>query len=130
MRIALADHYENPRLALALVLTENPDFELVGEAADAQGLLALVGDCPPDLILLDAELPGSPIGELISVLHAFLPRPVICIMSSDFARGRLLLNAGADTFVSKVDDPAWLVEKLREYAWQITNNGCSEKQET
>ncbi len=116
MQIILADHHEQPRLALDMLLKEHPDFDLVGAAVDAQGLLVQAEKHSPDLILIDAELPGLPIVDLISGLHALVPRPIICLMSSDFARGRLLLNAGADTFVSKLDDPAWLVEKLQDYA--------------
>jgi len=124
VRILLADHHEHPRLVLGMLLAEHQDFDLIGEAVESQCLLTMVEEYSPDLVLLDADLPGLPIGNLISCLQAHAPRPIICVMSSDFARGRLLLNIGADIFVSKVDDPAWLVEKLQAYAKSGQEGGC------
>jgi DNA-binding NarL/FixJ family response regulator len=40
-------------------------------------------------------------------------------MSSDFETSRSVLKAGADAFVSKGDEPDWLLEKLHQYAKQI-----------
>lgn len=125
MRILLADHYEQPRLALGMLLREHPGFDLIGEAVDAQELLLLAEERSPDLVLLEAELPGHPIMDLLSALRALAPRPIICVMSSDFARARSLLNAGADTFVSKVDDPGWLVVRLQDYASQVRKEGVN-----
>lgn len=125
MRILLADHHEHPRLVLGMLLAEHQDFNLIGEAVESQALLDLVDEFSPDLVLLDAELPGLPIGNLISCMQAHAPRPIICVMSSDFARGRLLLNIGADIFVSKVDDPAWLVEKLQAYTKSGQKGNCA-----
>jgi DNA-binding NarL/FixJ family response regulator len=42
MRTLIADDQANVRSALALLLEEEPQFEIVGEAADAVGLLRAV----------------------------------------------------------------------------------------
>jgi hypothetical protein len=39
-------------------------------------------------------------------------------MSSDFETSRSVLEAGADAFGSKVDEPGWLLKKLHQYAIQ------------
>lgn len=114
MNIVLADHHEQPRLALDTLLQEYGGLDSIEEAVDAQGLLKLLEKNSAGLILLDAELPGCPILDLISHIHSLAPKPYICVMSSDNSTSRLLLQAGADIFVSKVDDPAWLVEKLED----------------
>jgi two-component system response regulator FimZ (fimbrial Z protein)/two-component system response regulator EvgA len=106
-------------LALKTLIEEQPEFDLIGEAMDAQSLLFLAGDHTADLVLLDRELPGSSIKELIASLHALLPRPIVIVMSSDFETSRSVLKAGADAFVSKGDEPDWLLEKLHQYAKQI-----------
>jgi DNA-binding NarL/FixJ family response regulator len=48
--------------------------------------------------------------------------PFVIVMSSDFETSRSVLKAGADAFVSKVDEPNWLLEKLHPYA--IQGNSC------
>ena len=130
MRIIVADHHEQPRLALKALLEEQPEFDLIGEAMDGQGLLMLAEKHISDLILLDGELPELSIEELITQLHALDPRPVVIAMSSMFENSRMLLKAGADAYVSKVDEPDWLLGKLHKYAKQIrmrTETGASER---
>jgi two-component system response regulator FimZ (fimbrial Z protein) len=119
MRIILADHHTEPRWALKTLLDELPEFDLVGEAVDSQGLLMLAKEHTADLVVADAELPGDSIEELIDSLHALEPRPMVIITSGEFESGRMLLRAGADAFVSKADEPDWLLEKLHQYAKQI-----------
>ncbi len=116
MRIILADHHVQPLWALKTLLDEELEFDLVGEAVNTQDLILLAEKQLPDLVLVDRELPGDPIQDLITSLHALKPRPIIIVMSTEIASSRLVLRAGADAFVSKVDDPAWLVEKLQTYA--------------
>jgi DNA-binding NarL/FixJ family response regulator len=119
MRIILADHHEQSRLALGTLLAEQPEFDLIGQAIDAQGLILLAENHTADLILLDGELPGDYIDELISTLHALKTGLIVLAMSGKSENSRKLLKAGADAFVSKTDDPEWLLEKLHKYAKQI-----------
>jgi len=116
MRMILADQNQKTLWALATVLQEEPGLEIVGEAADAEGLLLLAVNALVDLILLDKQLAGAQIAPLISELHTLDPRPAVFGMSSDSDDGRLMLKAGADAFVSKGDQPDWLLDMLRNYA--------------
>ncbi len=115
MRIILADPHPQVLLALKTMLQEKKTFELAGEASDAESLLAQVESAYPDLVLVDWELPGRSIEELIARLHVCIPRPIVMVMSSQPEYGRRLLQAGADVFVSKADDPDWLVETLEQF---------------
>ena len=116
MRIILADHHVQPLLALGVLLNELTEFDLLGEATDVQGLLALVEDNSTDLVLVDCDLPGLPIEELIARLHALNPRPVVIVMGSMFEFESTMVEAGADDYVSKNDKPDWLLDKLYKYA--------------
>ena len=119
MRIILADQHVQPLWALKTTLAEQSEFDIIGEAKDAQGLLRLAEEQPPDLILVDNELLGGTIEHLIARLHALAPIPIIIVMSSEIDCSRMALKAGADAFVSKGDQPDWLLEKLHKYAIQI-----------
>jgi len=58
MRVFIADDQPNVRSALRLLLEQDPGVSVVGEAAEAEGLLAGVRATRPDLLLSDWELPG------------------------------------------------------------------------
>lgn len=111
-RILLADHHASARWALVTLLQEEADFMLVGEAVNADVLLALCIEKHPDIVLLDKSLPGMPIDNLIDALHQHEPPPVVIVMSSNPEDGRRLLRAGADAFVSKGEQPDWLLQSL------------------
>jgi DNA-binding NarL/FixJ family response regulator len=64
---------------------------------------------------VDFDLPGKPISDTISALHTFIPRPIVVVMGSKPETGRMLLKAGADAFVSKSDQPDWLLETLQKF---------------
>ncbi len=115
MRIILANHHKKSLRAIKTLLREEQNFYLIGVAENAQRLLALAELSPIDLILVDWKLPGCPIEDLIDILHALEPRPFVIIMSSQIEYSRMMLKAGADAFVSKGDDPEWLVDRLHRF---------------
>jgi DNA-binding NarL/FixJ family response regulator len=120
MRIILADHHESAREALKFRIAEaQPEFEVIGEAATTQKLLRLAEEHFADLVLVDYRLPDDEIEQVIARLHALKPTPIVVVMSSEFDCARKALIAGADAFVSKVDDADWLLEKLCSYASRI-----------
>ena len=115
MRIILADHDPQACPALKASLSAQPGFVLVGEALDAQELLTLAQNKGVDLVLFNSELPGCPFEELITRLHSLPSRPKVIAMSTRLECGSAMLKAGADAFVSKGDQPDWLLEKLQQY---------------
>ena len=123
MRVILADPHLHAREALRAFLEDEPDFELVGDAVDVQGLLQLAEKQPADMILLDEQLPGEAIEALIDHLHRYDPKPIVIVMSSDFTCRTRILQAGADSFVSKVDQPDWLIHSLHQYLLRYDDQG-------
>ena len=65
MRIILADHNVQALWALMVMLEEEPEFDLIGEAADSESLLMLAEEQTVDLILVDRELPAKFWPEII-----------------------------------------------------------------
>ena len=115
MRIIIADHHATVLRALKTLLRETPEIEEIGETDNSQSLLTQAENNFPDLILVDMELPGEPIADLITNLHSLKPKPIVVVMSIKPENGRFMLKAGADALVSKSDNPDWLLATLLMY---------------
>ena len=59
MRVLLADDEPKVRSALRLILEQLKEVETVEEVTDAAGMTERLKNSPPDLLLVDMELPGS-----------------------------------------------------------------------
>ncbi len=57
IRILLADDHEVVRRGLSLVLRQEPDFEIVGEADNGADAVRLARELAPTLVLLDWKMP-------------------------------------------------------------------------
>ena len=58
IRLLIVDDHEMVREGLKAMLDAEPDFSIVGEAANAEQALDLVAHLRPDIALLDIKLPG------------------------------------------------------------------------
>jgi DNA-binding NarL/FixJ family response regulator len=109
MRVLLADDQMKVRSALRLLLEQEPGLSVVGEAAEAEDLLAQVRTEYPDLVLLDWELPDQGGAATLAGLRAARPGPMVIALSGRPEARRAALAAGADAFVSKGDPPERLL---------------------
>lgn len=98
--IFFADDELNVRQAMRLLL-DQVGYKLVGEAEDTESLLAYVCSSPPDVILLDWELPGLRIQHLLPVLRKYCPRTKLIAMSAQPGAQRAAIILGVDAFISK-----------------------------
>jgi DNA-binding NarL/FixJ family response regulator len=119
VRVILADDQPKVRSALRVLLGQQPDIEVVGEAAEIEQLLLLVEDTHPDLILLAWELPGVSANGRYSALRALRPDLRVIALSGRPEAQRSALIAGADAFVSKVDPPERLLTTLKALGEEI-----------
>jgi DNA-binding NarL/FixJ family response regulator len=105
MRILLADDQMKVRSALLLLLAQIDGLQIVGEAADATSVLQTVVQKQPDLVLLDWELPGLPLEQLLRLLWYERPSLKIIAMSSRPEAERSALATGVHAFFSKGEPP-------------------------
>jgi two-component system response regulator DegU len=57
MRLAIVDDHELARASLRDMLADEPDMEVVGEAANGREALSLCSRLHPDLVLMDVRMP-------------------------------------------------------------------------
>jgi DNA-binding NarL/FixJ family response regulator len=109
MRILVADGESNVRYGLRVLLEERSEFEVVGEAADAEDLLAQIEAACPDMVLLSWELPGLAGADLLPVLRSICDDVCVIVLSGRPEVRQAILDAGASAFVSKVESPQRLL---------------------
>jgi len=103
IRVLLVDDHAAVRDGIALQLQQQPDIEIVGEAADGASALNLVRALRPDVVTMDVNMPGMNGIDAARVIHAEHPRIKIIglSMSEDSEQGAAMRNAGALHYLSK-----------------------------
>jgi DNA-binding NarL/FixJ family response regulator len=112
MRILLADDQPRVKYALRVLLELQPGVQVVGEAVDAQNLLAETRANCPDLVLLDWELPGLVALDSLPALRRIRPGLRVVALSGRPEARQAALAAGVDAFVSKMEPPDRLLELI------------------
>lgn len=118
IRILLADDHAVIRVGLARLLSQEPDLQVVGQAADGQEAVAMADTHRPDVILMDVRMPGLDGIHASRVIHAAHPDiRIIALSMYDEAEHRQAMRAaGAVAFVSKSGASAELLAAIRECA--------------
>ncbi len=112
MRVLLADDEPKVRSALRLILEQLQEVEAIEEVTDAASLASQLKESPPDLLLVDLELPGLRSCALLSDLRRYAPLKVI-VLSGRCQPPQMALVSGADAFISKCEPPDRLFAALR-----------------
>jgi two-component system response regulator NreC len=113
--VAIADDHEVVRAGLRTLIENEPDLEVVAEAADVRSTLAHVRARQPDVLVLDLNMPDGPSLPAIPELLEASPGTAIVVltMQSDPAFAREALRAGARGYVLKEAANADLVKAVR-----------------
>jgi two-component system nitrate/nitrite response regulator NarL len=114
MRILIADARPQVRFALRVLLGRQPGLEMEGEVVDARALLAQIQTTCPDTLLLDWELPGMAMDDLVPALRDLCSNLAIIALSSRWEACRTAMAAGVDAFVSKSSPPERLLSAIKE----------------
>ena len=103
IRLLIIDDHEMVREGLKAMLVAEPDFEIVGDAANAEEALELIEHLRPDVVLLDIRLPGVSGIDLCSNVTSLYPQTAVIILTT-FAEESLVaqcIQAGARGFIVK-----------------------------
>ncbi len=114
MRIFLADPQRKVRSALRLLLEQETQWSVSGEAANAAELFTALDTATADVIVLDWSLPGCPEPELVAQVRQRWPRSAMLVLSGRPEAAAQVRAAGADAFVSKGDPPDVLLATLKK----------------
>jgi DNA-binding NarL/FixJ family response regulator len=114
VRLFLVDDHQLFRSGLRAELGE--EFEIAGEAGDADAAITGIVETVPDVVLLDVHLPGGGGATVVeAVLHrAETPPRFLAISVSDAPEDVIaVIRAGARGYVTKSITPAELAAAVR-----------------
>lgn len=103
IRLIIVDDHEMVREGLKAMLMAEPDFSIVGDAANAEQAFALIERLHPDVALLDVRLPGISGVEVCRMVAEKYPETAVIILTT-FSDEHLVaqcIQAGARGFIIK-----------------------------
>lgn len=114
-RILLVEDHQMVREGLRTLLGGQPDFEVVGEAADGAEAVRLAGRLAPHVVVMDVQLAGLSGIEATKRLARERPETAVVALSmyDDAPTVDRALRAGARGYVLKGSGVAALCEAIR-----------------
>lgn len=122
IKVLIVDDSALVRQVLSSVLSEAPDIEVVGSAADPYVAREKIKQLNPDVLTLDVEMPKMDGVTFLGNLMRLRPMPVVMVSTLTEKGADVTLRAlenGAVDFVAK--PKLDVAEGLREYAEEIVS---------
>lgn len=118
VRVVLADDHARHRKLMALVLGLDERIQVVGQACDGAEAITLVRELDPDVVLLDARMPGMGGVEACARINEESPDThcVMLTMADDPDEIEAAFAAGAKAYVFKATAIADVVETVLRVA--------------
>jgi DNA-binding NarL/FixJ family response regulator len=103
IRVMLADDHALLREGLAQIIASQPDFDVVGQAADGLEAVVKAQELRPALILMDVQMPGMDGLEATRQIKQMLPETTIVVLTvrEDDERLFTALKNGAQGYLLK-----------------------------
>lgn len=118
IRVVIADDHPLVRAGLRQVLADEPEIEVVGEAADGDETVAVLRNTEPDVVLLDITMPGAPFPGLLRLLRSAFPRIEVLIvtMHGEDQFAVRALKEGAAGYLTKQQPPQEVINAIKQVA--------------
>jgi DNA-binding NarL/FixJ family response regulator len=114
-QVLIADDHPIVRSGIRTELSRHQDCVVVGEAVSGDQVLEWASKTKFDVVLLDINMPGMKALEVIKNLRKSYPAVKILVLTADKDKGTIIsiLNAGAEGFISKDEDPCVIPDAIR-----------------
>lgn len=118
IRLVLADDHATIREALKLLLSVQPDLQVVGEAEDGQQAVDAAVALRPDVLLMDVSMPGMNGLQATAAVKQRAPSVKVLPLTRHAEESYLgeLLRAGASGYALKQSSSVELVNAIRTVA--------------
>jgi two-component system, NarL family, response regulator LiaR len=118
IRILIADDHAVVRQGLRMFLSLDPEFQIVGEAADGAQAVALARQLRPDVVLMDLLMPGMDGIQATAAIRSELPETEVVALTSVLEDNAVIgaVRAGAIGYLLKDAQPDELRRAIRAAA--------------
>ncbi len=116
IKVSIVDDNDGIRSSLAALIRRSPTLELIGEYADGETAVKEIPARPPDVVLMDINLPGMDGVECVRQLKSILPKLQVLMLTVYEDSDSLFksLKAGASGYLLKRTASSRLLEAIRE----------------
>jgi len=116
IKVAIVDDEPVVRSGLENLLKRSPGFSCVGTYADGESAMSNLPQKPPDVLLMDIQLPGIDGISAIRTLRGQLPNTEIIMLTAMEDHDRIFASftAGASGYLLKHTAPNKILEAIRE----------------
>jgi DNA-binding NarL/FixJ family response regulator len=114
IRIVIADDHAIVRSGIRNELKRHSDFEVAGEAMNGDDAIRLVYELKPDILLLDINMPGRKVIDIVQEIknQTDLCRILVLSAHGDIPTIIGMLKAGVNGYILKDEDPEVLSEAI------------------
>lgn len=118
LRILIAEDHQTVREGIKMLISAQPDMEVVGEADDGEEAIRLATELMPDLLLMDVSMPRMNGLRATKELRRLQPdlRILTLTRHTDDGYLRQLIGAGSNGYVLKQSAPEQLITAIRSVA--------------
>jgi len=122
IKVFIIEDDEDIRQGLQLLINGTIGYECVGAYNNCEDAIVDLNDDPPDVVLMDIELPGMSGIEGVAVVKTRLPETNVLMLTNyqDDTKVFDSLCAGANGYLLKSTPPAKLLECIED----VTNGGA------
>lgn len=114
IKVLIVDDDTAVRDGLCSILSAHADIEVVGKAVDGLDAVAKANDLHPDVILMDAQMPGMDGAEATRRIKEQFPKIRILFLTVHSNYIEEALAAGAEGYLIKDCGREELLEAIRE----------------
>ena len=113
-RFIIVDDHTIVRKGLRTLLSQNANFEIVGEGADGLEAIRLVEQLKPDLLIIDISMPKMDGTMAIKQIKKQAPKTKILVLTMHNTEDNILaaLRGGANGYLLKEDSHAELLNAI------------------
>ena len=117
IKVIVADDHALFRRGLEMVLADEDDIKVVGEASDGEEVVALARELMPDLVLMDVRMPVLSGIEATGAIKEYVPHARILMLTISDEEEDLYeaIKAGANGYLLKevsIDEVAWAIRSV------------------
>jgi DNA-binding NarL/FixJ family response regulator len=123
LKIVIFDDHRERREAIRLLISLQDEMACIGDFEDCTDLVNNLTANPPDVVLMDVNMPGVTGIEGVKLLQQYFPKTFI-IMQTVFEDDENLFNclvAGADGYLLKIASNDRLIDAIFDIVQGIAN---------